>query len=103
MKAGELSRCRFNPESLPDVPQTARLGAPLRPGKMVLYRLNYSDRAKESGMPISSGTVVFMRTTRMAGPYDEIQVPRTSSKTDWEVELGVVIAREAQYLRSLEE
>ncbi len=87
---------------LPDVPGDARWGACIaRPGKVVCIGLNYSDHAKESGMPIPAEPIVFMKgSNTVVGPYDDILIPRKSMKTDWEVELGVVIGREARYLDS---
>ncbi|GAA1668440.1 fumarylacetoacetate hydrolase family protein [Nonomuraea maheshkhaliensis] len=82
-----------------------RVGAPVaRPGKIVCIGLNYSDHAAESGAAVPEEPVVFMKASNtMVGPYDEVLVPRASVKTDWEVELAVVIGREARYLRSREE
>ena len=79
-----------------------RVGAPIaQPGKIVCIGLNYSDHAEESGLAIPSEPVVFMKDpTTLVGPYDELLIPRRSTKTDWEVELGVVIARTARYLDS---
>jgi 2,4-didehydro-3-deoxy-L-rhamnonate hydrolase len=88
----------------PEVPENARWGAPVaRPGKIICIGLNYSDHANESGMPIPAEPVVFLKAPNtMVGPFDTIQLPRGSRKTDWEVELGVVISREARYLSSPE-
>ncbi|MFG1974631.1 fumarylacetoacetate hydrolase family protein [Nonomuraea fuscirosea] len=82
-----------------------RVGAPVaRPGKIVCIGLNYSDHAAESGAEVPEEPVVFMKASNtMVGPYDEVLVPRGSVKSDWEVELAVVIGREARYLRSREE
>ncbi|MEV4078818.1 fumarylacetoacetate hydrolase family protein [Nonomuraea fuscirosea] len=82
-----------------------RVGAPVaRPGKIVCIGLNYSDHAAESGAAVPEEPVVFMKASNtMVGPYDEVLVPRGSVKSDWEVELAVVIGREARYLRSREE
>jgi 2-keto-4-pentenoate hydratase/2-oxohepta-3-ene-1,7-dioic acid hydratase in catechol pathway len=82
-----------------------RVGAPVaRPGKIVCIGLNYSDHAAESGAAVPAEPVVFMKASNtMVGPYDEVLVPRGSVKSDWEVELAVVIGREARYLRSREE
>lgn len=90
---------------LPDVPADARWGAPVaRPGKVIGIGLNYSDHAAESGMPIPNEPIVFMKATNtVCGPFDPVLIPRGSEKTDWEVELGVVIGREARYLTSPEE
>ncbi|TMR92921.1 fumarylacetoacetate hydrolase family protein [Nonomuraea basaltis] len=82
-----------------------RIGAPIaRPGKIVCIGLNYSDHAAESGAEPPAEPVVFMKASNtMVGPYDEVLVPRGSVKTDWEVELAVVIGQEARYLGSKEE
>lgn len=87
---------------LPDVPADARWGAPVaRPGKVLCIGLNYSDHAKESGMPIPSEPIVFQKAANtVVGPYDHVLIPRKSEKTDWEVELGVVIGKDARYLDS---
>jgi len=93
---------RSSRESLPRFPENVRLGAPIaRPGKVICIGLNYSDHAAESGMPIPAEPIVFMKASNtVVGPYDNIQIPRGSKKTDWEVELGGVIGREARYLES---
>lgn len=90
--------------SLPDVPEDARWAAPVaRPGKVICIGLNYSDHAKESNMPIPSEPIVFQKgANTVVGPYDPILIPRRSEKTDWEVELGVVIGRDARYLDSID-
>ncbi|MGP3956219.1 fumarylacetoacetate hydrolase family protein [Nonomuraea sp. 3N208] len=82
-----------------------RVGAPIaRPGKIVCIGLNYSDHAAESGLEAPAEPVVFMKAPNtMIGPYDEVLVPRGSVKTDWEVELAVIIGQEARYLGSKEE
>jgi 2-keto-4-pentenoate hydratase/2-oxohepta-3-ene-1,7-dioic acid hydratase in catechol pathway len=82
-----------------------RLGAPVaRPGKIVGIGLNYADHAAESGAPIPTEPVIFFKATNtMVGPHDEVRIPRGSKKTDWEVELGVVIGRTGRYLESEEE
>ncbi|MCL8025489.1 fumarylacetoacetate hydrolase family protein [Nocardioides bruguierae] len=79
-----------------------RVGAPLaRPGKVVCIGLNYADHAAEGGMAIPAEPVVFMKDpSTVVGPFDEVLVPRGSTKTDWEVELGVVIGATARYLDS---
>jgi 2,4-diketo-3-deoxy-L-fuconate hydrolase len=95
---------RLNAETLPAVPKAARWAAPIaRPGKIICIGLNYSDHAEESGMPIPSEPIVFLKASNtLVGPYDDIQIPRGSEKTDWEVELGVVIGKKARYLDSSE-
>ncbi|WP_272895146.1 fumarylacetoacetate hydrolase family protein [Nonomuraea sp. MG754425] len=82
-----------------------RVGAPIaRPGKIVCIGLNFSDHAAESGAAVPAEPVVFMKAgNTMVGPYDEVLVPRASVKTDWEVELAVVIGQQARYLGSREE
>ncbi|GGW80433.1 fumarylacetoacetate hydrolase family protein [Streptomyces caelestis] len=77
-----------------------RIGAPLaRPGKIICVGLNYRDHAAETGAAIPPRPVVFMKDPgTVVGPYDEVLVPRGSVKTDWEVELAVVIGRRARYL-----
>ncbi|MFD3993013.1 fumarylacetoacetate hydrolase family protein [Streptomyces sp. NPDC058548] len=79
-----------------------RTGAPVaRPGKVVCVGLNYRDHAEETGAPVPERPVVFMKDpSTVVGPYDDVLIPRGSVKTDWEVELAVVIGREARYLAS---
>ncbi len=101
---GRLAEILSRSSSLPAVPESERWAAPIaRPGKIICIGLNYSDHAAESGMPIPAEPIVFMKASNtVVGPYDEIQIPRGSQKTDWEVELGVVIGREARYVASPE-
>jgi 2-keto-4-pentenoate hydratase/2-oxohepta-3-ene-1,7-dioic acid hydratase in catechol pathway len=82
-----------------------RTGAPIaRPGKVVCIGLNYSDHAAETGAAVPERPVVFMKDpSTVAGPFDDVLIPRGSAKTDWEVELGVVIGSTARYLASPEE
>jgi 2-keto-4-pentenoate hydratase/2-oxohepta-3-ene-1,7-dioic acid hydratase in catechol pathway len=77
-----------------------RLGSPVaRPYKVLGIGLNYADHAKESGAPIPSEPVMFMKASNtVVGPYDTVLLPRGSKKTDWEVELGVVIGKTVRYL-----
>jgi 2-keto-4-pentenoate hydratase/2-oxohepta-3-ene-1,7-dioic acid hydratase in catechol pathway len=91
---------------LPEVDaEGRRIGAPIaRPGKIVCVGLNYRDHAAETGAAIPARPVVFMKDPgTVVGPYDEVLVPRGSRKTDWEVELAVVIGRRARYLTGPEE
>jgi 2-keto-4-pentenoate hydratase/2-oxohepta-3-ene-1,7-dioic acid hydratase in catechol pathway len=87
-------------KDLPLVGGTPRIGACVGGvGKFVCIGLNYSDHAAESGMAVPAEPVVFMKaTSAICGPYDDVMIPRGSEKTDWEVELGVVIGREARYV-----
>ena len=84
---------------------TLRVASPIaRPGKIVCIGLNYSDHAAETGAAIPAEPVVFMKDpTTVVGPFDEVLIPRASVKTDWEVELGVVIGQQARYLDSPED
>ena len=93
-----------NLESAPRVPDHERLGPPVaRPSKIICIGLNYADHAKESGAAIPKEPVLFFKaTTALSGPDDDVVLPRGSSKTDWEVELAVVIGRRARYV-ALEE
>lgn len=92
-------------ESLPDVAEDARWGACVaRPGKVLCIGLNYSDHAAESGMAIPEEPILFQKgSNTVVGPYDPVLIPRGSTKTDWEVELGIVIGKDARYLSSMEE
>ena len=82
-----------NKSSLKKLSPGVRIGSPVaRPSKIVCIGLNYADHAKETGAAIPSEPVVFMKsTTALCGPYDDVVIPRNSKKTDWEVELAVVI------------
>lgn len=77
-----------------------RIGAPIpRPGKVICIGLNYSDHAAESGMDVPAEPILFFKAPNtVVGPYDDVIIPRKSSKTDWEVELGVVIGATCRYL-----
>jgi 2-keto-4-pentenoate hydratase/2-oxohepta-3-ene-1,7-dioic acid hydratase in catechol pathway len=79
---------------------TPRIGPCVgRVGKFLAIGLNYSDHAAESGMPVPKEPIVFMKATScIVGPNDNIEIPRGSQKTDWEVELGVVIGQTARYV-----
>jgi 2-keto-4-pentenoate hydratase/2-oxohepta-3-ene-1,7-dioic acid hydratase in catechol pathway len=82
------------------VAEFSRLGCPVkRPSKIVCIGLNYSDHAKETGATLPSEPVIFFKsTTAIIGPDDNIVIPRGSEKTDWEVELAVVIGKKASYV-----
>src|SRR5277367_114615 len=96
-----LERLRkIRPEELPLVGGDPRIGPCVGSvGKFICIGLNYSDHAAESGMAVPAEPVVFMKaTSSIMGPNDDVMIPRGSEKTDWEVELGVVIGREARYV-----
>ncbi|SDI75216.1 2,4-diketo-3-deoxy-L-fuconate hydrolase [Paraburkholderia steynii] len=87
-------------ESLPIVSAQARIGACVgRIGKFICIGLNYADHAAESNLPVPSEPVVFGKwTSAVVGPNDDVRIPRGSQKTDWEVELGVVIGKGGTYI-----
>ena len=91
----------LDPASLPRVNGTPRLAPCVSGvGKFICVGLNYSDHAAESGMTVPPEPIIFMKaTSSLSGPNDDIVIPRGSEKTDWEVELGVVIGRRAKYVR----
>ena len=91
---------KIDPRSLPKVEGTPRIAACVgRVGKFICIGLNYSDHAAESGMAVPVEPVVFMKaTSAICGPFDDVIIPRGSAKTDWEVELGVVIGKEVRYV-----
>ncbi|MDX3310483.1 fumarylacetoacetate hydrolase family protein [Streptomyces sp. NPDC054884] len=103
LASGGVDRARVavTAGELPELDAEAlRVGAPVtRPGKIVCVGLNYRDHAAETGAAIPPRPVVFMKDPgTVVGPYDEVLIPRGSVKTDWEVELAVVIGRRARYL-----
>jgi 2-keto-4-pentenoate hydratase/2-oxohepta-3-ene-1,7-dioic acid hydratase in catechol pathway len=88
------------PDTLPRVAGTPRIGPCVGSvGKFICIGLNYSDHAAESGMPVPKEPIVFMKaTSSIIGPNDDVVLPRGSEKSDWEVELGVVIGKPAKYV-----
>jgi 2,4-diketo-3-deoxy-L-fuconate hydrolase len=91
---------RIDTKTLPLVRGTPRLGVPVKGiGKFIGIGMNYSDHAAEIGAPIPSEPIMFTKAIScLSGPDDPIQLPKGSKKTDWEVELGVVIGTRAQYV-----
>src|SRR3954465_12155458 len=90
----------IDPFGLPEVTGSPRIGPCVGAcGKIVCVGLNSSDHAAESGLPVPDEPVLFMKaTSAICGPYDDVEIPRGSEKTDWEVELGIVIGRPAKYV-----
>ncbi|MBC7851620.1 MAG: fumarylacetoacetate hydrolase family protein [Chitinophagaceae bacterium] len=93
-----------NQRTCPEVSDDVRLGPPIkRPSKLVCIGLNYSDHATESNMQLPPEPVVFFKsTTAICGPNDDLIIPKNSTKTDWEVELAVVIGKKASYIEESE-
>jgi 2,4-diketo-3-deoxy-L-fuconate hydrolase len=89
---------------LPVIADAERLGSPVaRPSKIVCIGLNYRDHAEEMGAPLPPEPVIFMKsTTALAGPFDDIVIPKNSVKTDWEVELAIIIGKKASYVEESE-
>jgi 2-keto-4-pentenoate hydratase/2-oxohepta-3-ene-1,7-dioic acid hydratase in catechol pathway len=89
-----------NKDQLPKISKEIRLGSPFaRPSKIICIGLNYADHAKETGAVIPTEPIIFFKsTTALAGPNDDIIIPKNSKKTDWEVELAVVIGKRTLYV-----
>ncbi len=85
---------------LPEVDQNVRLGAALaRPSKIICVGLNYKDHAAETNAPIPAEPILFFKaTSAIVGPNDDLVIPKNSKKTDWEVELAIVIGKKASYV-----
>ena len=94
----------IDPATLPAIGGQPRIGPCVgRVGKFICIGLNYADHAAESGAPIPTEPVVFGKwTSAICGPNDNVEIPRGSTKTDWEVELGVVIGKPAKYITEAE-
>jgi 2-keto-4-pentenoate hydratase/2-oxohepta-3-ene-1,7-dioic acid hydratase in catechol pathway len=93
-----------NKDHCPKVPDTVRLGAPMaRPSKIICVGLNYAKHAEESGMePPKEPVLFFKASSAIVGPYDDIRLPKGSTKTDWEVELAIVVGKKASYVSESE-
>jgi 2-keto-4-pentenoate hydratase/2-oxohepta-3-ene-1,7-dioic acid hydratase in catechol pathway len=89
-----------NRNGLPKTKAGVRLGSPVsRPSKIVCVGLNYADHAKETNAAVPTEPVIFLKaTSSLCGPFDDIVIPKNSEKTDWEVELAVVIGKKASYV-----
>ena len=95
---------KLDPKSLPAVSGSPRIGAcAAGTGKFICIGLNYSDHAAETGATVPPEPIIFMKaSSAIVGPDDDVLIPRGSVKTDWEVELGVVIGRKAKYVSEAE-
>ena len=91
---------KANAGNLIAIAEEERIAAPFtRPSKIVCIGLNYKDHAEETGATIPAEPIIFMKsTTALAGPNDQVMIPRNSKKTDWEVEFGIVIGKKASYV-----
>src|SRR5437868_3741124 len=101
LSPGSLERlASLSPDALPIVSDPGRIGVPWSGmGKFICVGLNYADHAAESGMPVPAEPVLFMKTTSsLIGCNDPVVLPKESIKSDWEVELGVVIGSKARYV-----
>lgn len=85
---------------LPEIKEPARIGSCVaRPSKIICVGLNYADHARETGAEIPQEPILFFKsTTALCGPFDDVIIPKGSTKTDWEVELAIVIGKKAQYV-----
>ena len=97
---GLAELARIDPAALPEVDPATRIGACLGAvGKFICIGLNYADHAAEAGMQVPPEPVLFMKaTSAICGPDDDVWIPRGAQRTDWEVELGVVIGKPAKYV-----
>jgi 2-keto-4-pentenoate hydratase/2-oxohepta-3-ene-1,7-dioic acid hydratase in catechol pathway len=95
---------RIDPATLPPVEGSPRIGPCVTgTGKFICIGLNYSDHAAETGATVPPEPIIFMKaTSAIVGPNDDLLIPRGSEKTDWEVELGIVIGRQAKYVSEAE-
>lgn len=100
----EKIKNQFDKTQANRIDKNIRWGAPVgRPGKLICIGLNYLNHAKESGMGVPTEPVVFFKaTSAIVGPFDQVVIPKNSVKTDWEVELAVVIGKKASYINEEE-
>ena len=91
-------------KDLPEIKEPKRIGSCVaRPSKIICVGLNYADHARETGADIPSEPILFFKsTTALCGPFDQVVIPKGSTKTDWEVELAIVIGKKAQYVSESE-
>ena len=102
--AGLAKLAAVDASRLPLVEGNPRIGACVgKVGKFICIGLNYSDHAAESGLAVPPEPVIFMKvTSAICGPNDDVEIPRGSEKTDWEVELGIVIGKQTKYITEAE-
>lgn len=102
--AGLQRLAKLDHNSLPKVAGRPRIGPCVgHVGKFICIGLNYADHAAESGVPVPAEPIVFLKaTSAIIGPNDQVEIPRKSAKTDWEVELGVVIGKATKYVSEAE-
>lgn len=95
----QITSLKINPEEFPEVEGNPRLGACIgKVGKLIAIGLNYADHAAETGVEVPPEPIIFMKaTSSICGAFDNILLPHNSEKTDWEVELGVIIGKETKY------
>jgi len=101
LASGEVAKLKkIKPDSLPKVTRRPRIGAPIAAvGNFIAIGLNYVDHAKETGAAIPTEQILFNKAPScLSGPYDDVVIPRDSKKTDWEVELAVVIGKGGSYI-----
>lgn len=96
----EKLKADFHPDTASVIHEDDRIGPPVaRPGKIICIGLNYSKHAAESGAEIPDEPVIFFKaSSSLSGPFDPVIIPKNSSKTDWEVELALVIGKRANYV-----
>jgi 2-keto-4-pentenoate hydratase/2-oxohepta-3-ene-1,7-dioic acid hydratase in catechol pathway len=100
LSSGFSALKNVDPASLPAVPAGTRLGSPIaRVGHFIAVGLNYADHAAESGLPIPSEPILFSKAPScIVGANDDVIIPKASEKTDWEIEIAIVIGRRASYV-----
>ena len=101
LASGEVAKLKkIKPESLPKVTRRPRIGSPIAAvGNFIAIGLNYADHAKETGAAIPTEPILFNKAPScLSGPFDDVVIPRASKKTDWEVELAVVIGKGGSYI-----
>jgi 2-keto-4-pentenoate hydratase/2-oxohepta-3-ene-1,7-dioic acid hydratase in catechol pathway len=104
LSSGFSALKNVDPASLPAVPAGTRLGSPIaRVGHFIAVGLNYADHAAESGLPIPSEPILFSKAPScIVGANDDVIIPKASEKTDWEIEIAIVIGRRASYVHANE-